>query len=363
MKAYIESLGCASNLADTEKIKKYFLANNVNLVSNHHVANLIVLMSCGFNQIILNENLERLEEFKKTGAKIYLGGCIPKIKKEVSELVDYTFGPKDLNKLDLIFGFENTIENFSPSFNQKNKEIIRIATGCEGKCSYCAIKIANGITKSRSIEDIKADIKEGIKRGTSRFVFTSEDNGSWGKDLGLNIVDLIKEIDSMKENFTVSLTTINPICFIKHPELIEALKLEKIEKKIYFPIQSGSNRILKLMRREYTVENYIDVFNKLKKEIPDIKIQSDILVGFPTETQEDFNNTLEIVNQLDITFLQVFAYTDMKRTLSENIYPKVPLETTINRTKKIIATFLKKNQHIKNQKLINTNIKNLKGIL
>ena len=117
MKVYIESLGCASNLADTSRIKKYFVANAVELASNYKEAEIIILMSCGFNQIILEENIKRLNEFKLTGAKVYLGGCIPKINKDVAQLVDYSFGPKDLDNLDLIFGFENKIENFSSEFN------------------------------------------------------------------------------------------------------------------------------------------------------------------------------------------------------------------------------------------------------
>lgn len=363
MKAYIESLGCASNQADTNKIKKYFVANSVQLVSDYKNAEIIVLMSCGFNQIILEENIKRLNEFKQTGAKVYLGGCIPKIKKDVNELVDYSFGPKDLDNLDLIFGFDNKIENFSSEFNEKDKKIIRIATGCEGKCSYCAIKIANGITKSRSLEEIKKDILDGLKEGYSKFVFTSEDNGSWGTDLGFSIIDLINEIDNLEGDFIVTLTTIHPIWFLKYPRLIKALKSKKIEKKIYFPLQSGSNKILDLMKRNYTVEDYKSIFKKLKTEIPKIMIQCDILVGFPTEDEKDFEETLKIVNELDIAFLQVFAYTDMKGTYSDKIIPKVPYPVTVNRTKKVISAFLKKNKLVKNRKLINTNIKDLEGII
>lgn len=360
MKAYIESLGCASNLADTNKIKKYFIANEIELVLDYKNADIIILMSCGFNQIILEENIKLLQEFelnKKSNAKIYLGGCIPKINTEVTKLVDYSFGPKEIKNLDLIFGFDNKVEKFSPEFNQKDKKIIRIATGCEGKCSYCAIKIANGITRSRNFQEIKVDINEGLKEGFSRFVFTSEDNGSWGTDLNLSVIDLIRELDSIERDFTVTFTTINPIWFIKYPELVNALKSKKIEKKIYFPLQSGSNRILKLMNRGYTVEQYKSTFKRLKIEIPNIKIQCDLLIGFPTETEEDFQKTLNIIDELDITFLQVFAYTDMKGTVSDKIHPKVLFDLTVERTKQIISKFLEKNKDVKNRKLINTNIK------
>ena len=363
MKVYIESLGCESNLADTNRIMEYFKINNVKLTTNYKEADFIILMSCGFNNIMMKDNLRRLQDFKKTDAKIILGGCIPKIRKEIIKTVDYSFGPKELEVLDQIFRFKNNIKNISPQFYKENKKIIRISTGCNGNCSYCAIKIANGLIKSRSFEYIKKDIDEGIKEGYSHFILVSEDNGSWGTDIGTNIIQLIEKINKIKGDFRITLTTINPVWFIKFPELINSLKSKKIEKKIYLALQSGSNRILKLMNRHYTVEQYKEVFNALKEEIPEIKIQTDVLIGFPTETEQDFLKTLQFVKETDINFLQVFAYTDMKGTKSYNITPKVPRKIIEERAKRIISEFLEKKKGISGRTLVNTNLKNIYTLL
>ncbi len=196
----------------------------------------------------------------------------------------------------------------------------------------------------------------GLDEGYHRFVFTSEDNGSWGHDLGLSIIDLIREIDAMTGDFSVSFTTIHPKWFIRLPKLVYALKSGKIEKKIYLALQSGCDKVLGSMRREYTAEQYKSIFKELKKEMPQIKIQCDIIAGFPGETEEDFKQSLDTVMELDIAFLQVFAYTDMKGTYSDKIAPKVPYEVAVERTKKMKSAFLKKNSSIKARKLVNTNI-------
>jgi threonylcarbamoyladenosine tRNA methylthiotransferase CDKAL1 len=350
MKAYIESMGCDSNRADTNRVQKYLKGNGVDVVEDYKIADYIILMSCGFNSIIMKENLKRLYNFKKTDAKIILGGCIPKLEKIK---VDYAFGPKELYKLDEIFKLPNKIANFSPEFNRKHKKIVRVSTGCSGKCSYCAIKLANGKTKSRSIEDIKKDIQNGLNEGFSRFIFASEDIGSWGIDVDSSIIDLLKKIIQIPGNFSIQLTTVHPKWFLKYPELFDVFSSEKIEKKVYLPLQSGSDRILKLMKRGYTVKEFLYIFNKLKN----IKIQTDVLVGFPTETEEEFKQTFDLIKELDIYFLQVFAYTDMENTISSKIYPKVPYSIAETRAKACIKGFLKKGRKV------NTNIKTKTNII
>ena len=167
---------------------------------------------------------------------------------------------------------------------------------------------------------------------------------------------MIKSINQIEGDFKITLTTFNPQWFIKYPELFELLKSDKIEKKIYLPLQSGSNRVLELMQRDYSVEQYKEIFERIKREIPKMKIQADVLVGFPTETEEEFEKTLELVKKLDIYFLQVFAYTDMKKTKAEKLEPKIPFEETEKRAKKIIDLFLEKYKE-EERNLVNTNLK------
>ncbi len=353
---YIESMGCDSNLADSKKIEKYLAENGQTIVSDITKADYIILMSCGFNKIMLKNNITKLKAFRKTGAKIILGGCVPKIDESVCKLADYSFGARELDKVEQIFGLKSNIEKISPEFKRENLQIIKIATGCQGNCSYCAIKRATDSIKSRPLNIIIKDIKKSIKEGYSKIALVSEDDGAWGQDLNSNITELIKEINKIKGDFKITFTYFNPQWFIKYPALFKLLKSKKIEKTINIPVQSGSNKILKLMNRGYTVEQYLKIFNRLKREIPEIKIQVDVMVGFPKESNKDFKETLKLVKDLDIYYLEVFAYTDMKNTISEKIIPKVPFRITKERAKKIIDLFLDKYK-LENRNLVNTNIK------
>lgn len=357
MKVYIESHGCDSKKADTNKVKTCLKENSATIVSDYREADYIILMSCGFNKIILEDNLNRIRQFAKTGAKIILGGCVPHIHKESRKMVDFYFGPGDLEKLDSIFKFKKKVREFSPTFTREDKKIIRVSMGCEGNCSYCAIRIANGRTKSRTIKEIRQDVKKGLEEGFQKFFFASEDVGSWGTDRGKNITHLLREVEKKGGNFKVTLTTFNPEWFLKFPELFDILKSDKIDKKLYLSLQSGSERILRLMRRKHTVEEYKKIFKKLK-DISGMKIQTDVMVGFPTETEQDFKKTLKLVEDLDFYFLQVFLYTDMRNTAAEKIFPKVKREVAEERARRLIKAFLKKKENRNQERvLVNTNVK------
>jgi MiaB/RimO family radical SAM methylthiotransferase len=356
MKVYIESLGCDSTLSDANRLRECCLNNFIEITEDYLSADNIVLFSCGFNEIILRDNLKKLSRLRQNKkAKLILAGCIPKIISVSKRIADEIVGPKEISKFNTLFNLKIEIEQFSPKFEREDRQIIRISTGCCGKCSYCAIKIATGFIKSRNYEDIIKDLRDGLKRGVKKFVFTSEDNGSWGQDMSTNICFLLEKIEEMHEHFKVLITTFNPKWFLRYPQLYNLLKSDKFEKNIYLSLQSGSDRILKLMKREYSVDDYIRVYHKLKKEIPEIKIRSDFLVGFPSETEEDFNKTYNLINNLDFYFIQVFAYTDMRKTLAKKINPKITKNVKYSRVKKLIELFLKKNENEK-RALIQTNI-------
>ncbi|MGM5483530.1 MAG: MiaB/RimO family radical SAM methylthiotransferase [Nanobdellota archaeon] len=356
-KFYVETFGCDSNKADSNKVITWIKRNGGRIVDNYNKADYIILMSCSFNKIMKGKNVERLKEFKNNKrARIILGGCMSKIFPETKKYAHQYFGPREINKIESLFNHsKKSIDNISPEFQRKNKKVIRISTGCKGKCSYCAIKKANGPVMSRSIKDIKEDIKNGIKVGFKEFLLTSEDVGSWGQDIGKNLNGLIEELVKIPEKIKIRLSTVHPKWFIENPELVSVFNNPKVENFVYLAIQSGSDRILELMRREYTSQQYINIVKKLKKKIPSIKIHCDLLVGFPSETEDDFLKSKQIIETLDFHFLQVFAYTDMENTVARNIKPKVDFNIIKKRCNILMKTFLEKNQE-KDRLLINTNL-------
>lgn len=356
MKVYMENLGCDSNEADTARLRAFFTKNGYSLTTAKD-ADIQVLMSCGFNQDKIKENKERLKALRKNKGKLVLGGCLSKIAPELTYMADDSFGPREWDVVDSLFPHEYSVASCSPLFDRNKKRIIRVATGCRGTCSYCAIKKATGAVKSRSLNELKEDVRQGLREGVENFVLVAEDVGAYGQDIGITLLTLVDALTALKGRFTLTLTTIHPEWFLKMPSLIDCFANEKVEKKIYIPNQAATNRLLGLMQRNYTIEDYKNIVKNLRTAVPDILIQTDFIVGFPTETKEDIEAAKVLIDELDFYLLQAFHYTDMQKTVANNLEPKVPEEEGIRRTQELIDYFLQKNQsEVGKRLLVNTNI-------
>lgn len=359
MNVYIESNGCDSNYADTSRIKNYFEQNGVVVVSSPSDADEIIFMSCAFNTEKINESVKRLKQLNKFSANLHLGGCLSKIRPEFNSLAHNSFGPREISDLDSYFNLPLSINKISPQFQKGSSRVIRISTGCTGKCSYCAIKRATGFTKSRSKEAIISDLKSALREGVNHITLTSEDCGSWGSDINSSLSDLISSLINVRGKFKIQITSIDPQSFKKDPELFSLLSHEKLFNNIYLPIQSASNRLLSLMGRSYSVEEYLEIYTHIKLIVPQMKITTDFLIGFPTESEDDFKKTLDFLTRLDFYFIQVFLYSDMKFTSSEKIFPKIQRSVALKRMKILMSAFLEKNISVKDRPLINTNVEDI----
>lgn len=237
---------------------------------------------------------------------------------------------------------------------------IRISTGCMGHCTYCAIPFANGKTKSRGIGDILRDIRESVKDGVSKIKFVSEDLGAYGQDHGTSIVDLLRVVVTSNIDFELYLDNLNPNWISRYKrELIELFHSHKIAKTFYIPIQSGSDRILKLMKREYTISKINDIFEDLHDTFPNVKISTDFIVGFPTETEDDFEATRVLLEDLAFHHLEIFTYEDRPHTKASKLEPKIRECVKEERRQILFQSFLKK-------LLLSNNVRNneqLRGLL
>ncbi|MDA3837284.1 MAG: MiaB/RimO family radical SAM methylthiotransferase [Nanoarchaeota archaeon] len=352
---FILPQGCPCNIADAKKIASFLESQGHKITKEQESAENIIIVTCGFNEEKLKHSLEEIKEIGKIGKKIYLAGCLPKIRPEEIKQFEIIATPKNFSKLNKFKNKISTksIDDFSPEFSDKTIKYIRISTGCSGKCSYCAIKQATGYVKSRSIQTIKKDFKEAIKKH-KQIALIGEDIGSWGLDIGLKLNNLLEELIKIKGNYKILLSSINPKNIINNNMLINLFSHKNIGETIYLPNQSSSNKLLKKMNRGYTIEQYSSVYKKLKKIKPNLKLQTDILVGFPGETEEDHKKNINFIKNYDINFLQVFMYTKMKRTLSEGL-KDIDKKIKIKRTKELIKIFLEKNKN-ENRLLVNTNI-------
>lgn len=346
---YIESLGCISNQVDAERVSAFLLANGWVQTRGVEEASVVILMTCGFTQASESQNLRVLRDIKSRKSReatILVGGCLPSINKEAlrKEFTGFVFSPRTLHRLDDQFNASVSIEAIPPVLTPSSDPTmatIRVSTGCMSRCSYCAIPFANGRTRSRRPEDVVNDIRRCQESGQSAVRLVSEDIGAYGVDIGSDVVQLLERILDSDTQAQVYLDNLNPNWLIRYYDrLLPLFRSQQIAKSFYVPIQSGSDRILRLMRREYAVSEAMEVLDKLRQEFAEIRLTSDVIVGFPTETDEDFQASLMMVERAQFDYLEVFTYEDRPRIEAATMTPQVPAEVKEQRRVDMLRMFM-----------------------
>lgn len=377
-KYYIETYGCQMNVHDSENIKA--ILENIGLTETASMTNsdLIILNTCAIRENAHNKvfgMLGRIKHLKEEKKDIItcLCGCmaqeenVASIIHEKYKWLDLVFGTHNIHKLPIlldeliktkkqnidVYSIEGNIyENIPVKRDSKYKAWVNIMYGCDKFCTYCIVPYTRGKQRSRLPQDIIKEVEELVKDGYLEVTLLGQNVNAYGKDLKTNY-----NMANLLEN--VAKTQIQRIRFItSHPwdftdDMLDVIaKYDNIMPYIHLPIQSGSNRILKLMGRRYTKEEYICLFNKIKNKIPNVSISTDIIVGFPNETEEDFQETLDIVNKLKFDLAYTFIYSKREGTPAAALEDNITLETKNKRLQKLnnlVNKYAKEN----NQKYLN----------
>ncbi len=323
MKIYFKTYGCTANKAD-ELTMRTLLKDEFDFVKNVKNSDMIIILTCGVKGSTQNKIMHRLKIFKEefSDKKVLIAGCLPRIitKKLEDDFPNFSMiGAYQIDKISdivkKILKNERIVEiNFKklkcviPEIIKKEQPIV-IASGCLNKCAYCATKLAKGNLFSFPINKIVKNVKICVENGAEKILLTATDTGSYGKDIGTNLVELLKEVVEIKGNFKIRVGMMNPNDAKRYlDELIEIYKNPKILKFLHVPIQSGSDRVLEDMNRNYSVKDFERVITKFRKEIPKIVISTDIICGFPTETKEDFEETLNLIKKFRPEVLNISKF-------------------------------------------------------
>ncbi|MFQ5952073.1 MAG: radical SAM protein [Candidatus Omnitrophota bacterium] len=240
------------------------------------------------------------------------------------------------------FAFENKVRNIIKPFPWIDVDnayfSLRISEGCLGNCSYCTIRKAIGRLKSKPMPVILEELRKSFSQGNYKLNIQSSDSGSYGLDIGTNLPELLNVI--LKEDKKITFEFIQDL----HPHWLctyrkEFIKLSKAKKikSILTAFQSGSSRILKLMNRSQNMDEYIEVLNKMKEVNPRLRLRTQVIVGFPTETEKDFEDTLKVIREVKFDQIDIFQYYETELMHSTKICPKVPRDIIAKRLKKIEA--------------------------
>ena len=384
---YICSNGCVKRLLDTTKISNYFLKNGYKTVNNPKDADIIIFVTCAVFEEITESSIKQIKKLKKYDAELIIAGCLPEIEKEkLSQIfkgktiitkeidkIDYFFPNNkikfvELDDANLPFGSEGipflefslrgTI--FSKILMKIFKEIkftkniyifiikhifknilgkdstgykhlistkkcfnIKILDGCLGDCSYCSIKKAVGILHSKPIDECIKEFKNGLKDGYKNFELDGDDVGAYGIDIKTSFPELLDKMTKIPGDYKISIKDFNSCWLAKYIDNLEEIIKRKKINYILVAFQSGSNRILNLMKRHSDIDKVKNSCKRLKKIYPDLEISSHAIVGFPTETIEDFKQTLSFIAESNIDGGTFFTFSPRPKTLAEKIEPKV----------------------------------------
>ena len=331
-KYFVKTYGCQMNEHDSENIKAILEDMGYTATDNMEDANLIILNTCAIRENAHNKVfglLGRIKHMKQSKeVMVGFGGCMAQEEVIVDEIlnkykwIDFVFGThniydlpniieKSKNKQEIdVFSIEgDVIENIPVKRDSKYKAWVNIMYGCDKFCTYCIVPYTRGKQRSRLPKYIIDEVNELIKDGYKEVTLLGQNVNAYGKDLDIdyNMANLLEDV--AKTNIErVRFVTSHPWDF--NDDMIDVIsKYKNIMPYIHLPLQSGSDKILKLMGRRYTKEEYLTLYNKLKSKIPNCSITTDIIVGFPNETKEDFLDTLDVVNicKYDGAFTFIFS--------------------------------------------------------
>ncbi len=360
MKFYIETYGCTANKADESLIKGVIKKNNHQIVKKLQDADILVILTCTVIDTTEQRMLSRIKKIKKTGKKIVVAGCMASVRKEIVKkiLPKAIFLPPQYSHhlLDVIekknINFKAKDKTSIPKYFEKKIASIAISEGCRFRCSYCITCLARGKLKSYPISDIKKDINEAVKNNCFEIQITSQDTSSYGFDIETNLEILLKNIVQVNGKYRIRVGMMNPYtCILNLKSIIDGYKNSKIYKFLHLPVQSGDQEILKKMNRKYSVEEFKKIIKEFKKNYPDITISTDVIVGFPTETDEQFDKTVDLIKEIRPDITNITRYSARPYTKAKKMKGRIKTEIAKNRSK-IMTDICKKISKEKNKENI-----------
>ena len=379
---YIKTYGCQMNEHDTENIKAILEEMNFHEIDDYEQADLILLNTCSIRENAHNKAfgmLGRLKHLKEEKPNIIVGlcGCMAQEEGVVNEIlekykhVNFVFGTHNLHRLPVILEKYmethhqeievlskegNIVEGMPVKRMSSYKAYVNIIYGCDKFCTYCIVPYTRGKQRSRKKEDIIKEVEELVRDGYQEVTLLGQNVNAYGKDLDDNyyMEDLLRDV--AKTNIPrVRFMTSHPWDFTD--KMIETIReYPNIMPAVHLPVQSGSSRILKLMGRRYTKETYLELFDKIKEQIPNVTMSTDIIVGFPGETEEDFQDTLDLVEHCKYDNAFTFIYSPRENTAAAKLEDKTSLEEKeqrLYRLNDVVNKYFLEN----NQKLIGTTLK------
>ena len=325
-KVWIEAYGCSASMADSEMISGLLKEAGYEIATKKSEGALNLIVTCSVKDTTEHRMLSRIRTMTKSGKPIIVAGCLPKADRAKVESVNSSasiLGPNSIDKAPdavrlalsggrLVALRDSPLDKVNIPRVRLNSavSIVEIASGCMSKCTFCQTKIAKGWLRSYRIGDIVRQIKSDIKSGCKEVWLSSTDNGCYGRDIDTNLVELLKACCSIEGSFKIRVGMMNPMYL---PAILDRMvslfgEDDKLFKFLHIPVQSGSDRVLKKMKRGHTSKTFMDAVKAFRDKIPEMTISTDIIVGFPSETEDDFKETVDLVERSQPDIVNISRY-------------------------------------------------------
>ncbi len=339
MKIFLDSVGCRLNQSEIEKLAGQFVSAGHQIVDDAGQADIVIINTCAVTSAASSDSRQKIRQAARSGAaRIIPTGCWATIDpQEAARLpsVDQVFPNSQKNSIFQQLTGSDPVTDSSlrltrvslPGQHKRTRAFIKVQDGCDHVCSYCITRIARGRSRSCSLEFVIADVQSAIASGVKEVVLTGVQLGAWGRDLNpsLQIKDLINKIFSDTSISRIRLSSIEP--WEISDRFLNLFEDSRLCRHLHIPLQSGSLAVLKRMRRPMTPEKFRNLVRSIRRLDENIAITTDLIVGFPGETEQEFAETAELVREVHFAGGHVFSFSPRPQTLAANFPGQVsPLE-------------------------------------
>ena len=328
-KIWVEAYGCSASFSDSEMISGLIVNGGHTLADSSEESDLNVIVTCSVKDATAAKMVHRIKE--SNSKPLVVAGCLPKAEQHTVEKFAENaslLGPNSIGKtlqvikstLDgqKIIALEDTdITKIGLPKIRLNFAIgiVEIASGCMSECTFCQTKLSKGDLKSYRIGDVVRQVKTEISDGCNEVWLTSTDNGCYGLDIGADLPELVNAVSEIDNKFFIRVGMMNPMYMPKIRDgLLKSFQSTKVFKFLHVPVQSGSNKVLNDMKRGHTEQTFRDVTNKFRDKFEKFTISTDVIVGFPTETEEDFEATLKLLKETKPDIVNLSRYSQRPGT-------------------------------------------------
>ncbi|MDH5462791.1 MAG: tRNA (N(6)-L-threonylcarbamoyladenosine(37)-C(2))-methylthiotransferase [Nitrosopumilus sp.] len=323
-KIFVEAYGCSASFADSEMISGLVLNGGHTLADNSSESDLNIIVTCSVKDSTANKMMHRIKSLKSK--PLIVAGCLPKAEKDTVEKISEEaslLGPNSLGKtLQVISSTMKGKKQIALEDSDLSKVglpkvrlnpavgIIEIASGCMSECTFCQTKLSKGDLSSYRLGDIVRQVETEIKEGCKEVWLTSTDNGCYGFDIGTDLPSLVNAVVEIPENFMIRVGMMNPMYMPRIKEkMVKSFDNDKVFKFLHIPVQCGSDKVLNDMKRGHTAGTFREIVKRVRSRFSQFTISTDIIVGFPSETEEDFQKTVTLLDETRPDIVNLSKYS------------------------------------------------------